>query len=218
MQSKTAFEMVKASLVMAGMRGANFDVKAALQVTEILMAEGFNVFELTMNSHDPITVMQAVKAEYGDAACVGMGTVLDVTTARQVLDAGADFVVSPAFQPEVVQVVLDAGVLVAPGVMTPSEAVAAWAMGVPLLKLFPVGAVGVPYFKAMFGPLAHMQFMCNGAMTAENAHAFLKAGAVACGMADWLTGDGTTPAESIRNRARQLARAVQMAQGIPQAI
>ncbi|GAB4521509.1 MAG: bifunctional 4-hydroxy-2-oxoglutarate aldolase/2-dehydro-3-deoxy-phosphogluconate aldolase [Anaerolineae bacterium] len=217
MNSKTAYEMVAHIGVMAGMRG-DFTEKTALEVTAILMEEGINVFEMTMNSPDPIEVMQAVKRTYGDDACVGMGTVLDVESAKRVLDAGADFVVSPAFQPDVVQVVLDAGVLMGPGVTTPTEAVAAWNMGVPLLKLFPIGALGLDYFTSIFGPLNHMKFMINGAMNAENAHDFLKAGAVACGMAGWLTGNGHMPHDALRQRARQLQFAIERARGVPRTV
>ncbi len=155
--------------------------------------------------------MQAVKAEYGDEACVGMGTVLDVETAQRVIDAGADFVVSPAFQPEVVLTVLASGILVAPGVATPSEAVEAWGMGVKLLKLFPIGALGIDYFKAMFGPLNHMTFMCNGAVNDQNSHEFIAAGAVAIGMGGWLVGDGTWSDSKLRSRARILVNAVESA-------
>lgn len=210
----TEMEQVVARLeqtgIMAGMRGA-FGPEVALDVTRTLLEEGVSVFEFTMNSVDPLEAMRATKTAHGEAAFVGMGTVLDVHTARQVLDAGADFIVSPAFNPTVVRYVLDAGVMMAPGVMTPTEAVNAWAMGVPLLKLFPVGAVGVNYFKAMFGPLGHMRFMCNGAMNQENARAFISAGATACGMGSWLSGDGTTSLEAVRARAKTLTAAVSSA-------
>lgn len=188
---------------MAGMRGA-FPPEVALSVTKVLMDEGINVFEFTMNSVQPLEAMRAAKDAYGDDAYVGMGTVLTQEDARRVLDAGADFVVSPALQPDIVRYVLGAGVMMAPGVMTPTEAVTAWQMGAPLLKVFPIGAVGVGYFKAMFGPLGHMRFMCNGAMSHENARDFIQAGAVACGMAGWLTGDGTMPPETVRERAQLL--------------
>lgn len=203
--------------VMAGMRGA-FVPEAALAVTGVLMEEGLNVFELTMNSQQPIAAMRTVKQKYGGAAYVGMGTVLSTDDARQVMDAGADFVVSPAFDPEVVRYVQDAGVMMIPGVITPSEAVAAWQMGVSLLKVFPVGALGVGYFQAMFGPLNHMKFMCNGAMNQENARAFIQAGAVAAGMSGWLTGDGTTALETIRSRAQTLKAAVAQAKGQSQPV
>ena len=192
------------------MRGA-FPPDVALHVAEVLMGEGINSFEFLMNSDQPIEAMQAVKAEYGDEACVGMGTVLDVETAQRVIDAGADFVVSPAFQPDVVATVLASGILVAPGVITPSEAVEAWGMGVKLLKLFPIGALGIEYFKAMFGPLNHMTFMCNGAVNDQNSRELIAAGAVAIGMGGWLVGDGTWSDSKLRSRARILVNAVESA-------
>jgi len=217
MDRDTAYEFFEKGALVAGMRGA-FGPETALAATSILMEEGIHVFELTMNSDDPIEAMQAVKREFGDAACVGMGTVLNTEDAQRVLDAGADFVVSPAFQPDVVQVINDAGVLMAPGVITPSEAVAAWEMDCKLLKIFPIGALGINYFKAVFGPLNHMKFMCNGGMHAENAGQFLNAGAVACGMASWLTGDGHMSVDTIRNRARQLHAAINAAKGVPRTV
>lgn len=212
MNSEQALKAIKSGGIVAGMRGA-FPPDLALRVSEVLMREGINVFEMMMNSESPIAAMQAIKAEYGGDACVGMGTVLNVESAKAVLDAGADFVVSPAFQPEVVEAVMDRGVLMGPGVVTPSEAVAAWAMGVPLLKLFPIGALGIDYFEAMFGPLNHMTFMCNGAINDQNARAFLQAGAVACGMGGWLVGDGTWSKSQLRSRARILVNAVRSARG-----
>lgn len=210
MDSTTALQYVKESGIVAGMRGA-FPPDVALQVTSVMMGEGINCFEFMMNSDEPIEAMQAVKAEYGDEACVGMGTVLDVATAEKVMDAGADFIVSPAFQSDVVKSVLARDILVGPGVATPSEAVHAWEMGVKLLKVFPIGALGIDYFKAMFGPLGHMTFMCNGAMTDENARAFIQAGAVACGMGGWLVGDGTWSDSKLRSRARILVNAIDSA-------
>lgn len=205
-----AFDRIASSAIIAGMRG-NFPPTIALHVSEIMLDEQIDVFELTMNSVEPIAAMQKLKQEFGDDAVVGMGTVLDVDTAKRVLDAGADFVVSPAFQPDVVQVVQDAGVLMIPGVITPSEAVSAWQMGVQLLKLFPIGALGIDYFKAMFAPLDHMRFACNGAMDADNAQAFIQAGATAAGMSGWLTGDGTWPDSRLRSRAHILQNAITMA-------
>lgn len=207
MNAQQALNTIKASGIVAGMRGA-FPPDVALSVSATLMSEGINVFELMMNSQEPIPAMQALKAEYGDDACVGMGTVLDVDTAHAVMDAGADFVVSPAFQPDVVAAAQSRAVLAGPGVVTPSEAVAAWDMGVKLLKLFPIGALGIDYFRAIFAPLRHMSFMCNGAMDDRNAREFIGAGALACGMGGWLVGDGSWSNSRLRSRARILTNAV----------
>lgn len=203
-QVYTAIEQIG---IMAGMRGG-FAPEVALAVTGVLMDEDIHVFEFTMNSTQPVMAMRATKDAYGERAFVGMGTVLDTDAARKVMDFGVDFVVSPAFDPEVVRYVLDAGVMMIPGVLTPTEAVSAWKMGVPLLKVFPVGALGVTYFQTMFGPLNHMKFMTNGAINQENARAFVQAGAVACGMSGWLTGDGTMALETIRARAQMLKTAI----------
>lgn len=205
MNAQTAYQHVDESGVVSGMRGA-FPPKKALHVAKILMSHGIRCFELTMNSEQPIEAMQAIKAEFGDDACVGMGTVLSVDVATQVLDAGADFIVSPAFQPDVVQTVLDADTLVAPGIITPSEAVAAWDMGVKLLKIFPIGVLGLDYFKAIRGPLSHMKFMCNGGMHGENAYEFIKAGAVAAGMAGWLSGSGAPLSDEVLHHRAKLVR------------
>ena len=212
MNSENAFHAIKSSGIVAGMRGA-FPPAVALEVSDTLMNEGIKVFELMMNSQEPLAAMQALKAAYGEEACVGMGTVLDVETAHAVLDAGADFIVSPAFQPDVVAAAQARGVLVGPGVASPSEAVAAWSMGVKLLKLFPIGALGIDYFRALFGPLNHMRFMCNGTMDDANAREFIAAGAVACGMGGWLVGDGTWSKSRLRSRARILVNAVASARG-----
>lgn len=212
MTADIAYEYIDDGGLVAGMRG-DFVPDVALKVCEVLLDEDIDVFEFTMNSPQALDAMQMVKKTFGDEVCVGMGTVLSVADAERVIAAGADFIVSPAFQPEIVEYIMSQDVLIAPGVITPSEAVRAWSMGVKLLKLFPIGALGVDYFSAMFGPLNHMQFMCNGAMHADNAHDFIKAGALAAGMSGWLTGDGTWTASKLRSRARVLVNGVRKAQG-----
>ena len=146
MHSTDALNRIKSTGIVACMRGA-FPPDVALRVSEVLMHEGITVFELLMNSEQPIAAMQALKAGYGDDACVGMGTVLDVDSAHAVLEAGADFVVSPAFQPDVVSTVMERGVLVGPGVATPSEAVAAWDMGVEADQGFSYRRAGYRLFR-----------------------------------------------------------------------
>lgn len=201
MNAETAYQFIERGAIMSGMRGA-FTPAVALDVTRVLMEEDINVFEFTTNSVQPFEAMQAVKKLFGKDACVGMGTVLDSDMAQRALDAGADFVVAPSFSPAVVELAKAQDILVIPGVMTPTECVDAWSLGVKLLKIFPVGNLGVDYFASVRGPLDHIKFICNGGMTGENAPQFIKAGAVAAGMAAWVTGDGTWPLDMIRQRAR----------------
>lgn len=212
MDSQLVYDWIAADGIVAGMRG-NFPPSVALNVVEILMDEGIRIFEFTMNSTQPIEAMQAVKKQFGDKVCAGMGTVLNVEDAKQVLGAGGNFVVSPSFQPEVVEAVMKPDIFIAPGVMTPTECVNAWSMGVKMLKIFPIGVLGIDYFKAVVGPLNHIKFMCNGGMTADNAGEFIRAGAVAAGMAGWLTGDGSWTESKLRSRARLLKNAIGVARG-----
>jgi 2-dehydro-3-deoxyphosphogluconate aldolase/(4S)-4-hydroxy-2-oxoglutarate aldolase len=208
MNAQTAYDIVEQDGLLAGMRG-DFLPDKALRIAEILIQEGIRTFEFTMNSPQAIEAMQAVKAEFGVDACSGMGTVLDVETAKRVLDASPDFVVSPAFTPAVVEMVVKADILIAPGVITPTECVDAWAMGVKMLKIFPIGPMGVDYFKSVRGPLDHMKFMANGGINPETTRDFLKAGAIAVGAANWLTGDGSWSLDKIRERAIMLRDVVE---------
>lgn len=212
MESQRAFHMLEESALMAGLRG-DFPPQKALAAADALMSAKINIFELTMNSVQPIDAMQAIKARYGEGAVVGMGTVLTVAHAKQVIDAGADFVVAPSFSREVTEFVVKSGVLMIPGAITPTEIVDAWRAGAHLIKLFPIGPLTVEYFKAIRGPLGHLKFICNGGMTDENVPAFIKAGAVACGMANWLTGDGSMSPNMIQQRAQTLRRLVDQARG-----
>lgn len=207
MDAQSALERIEQSALMAGMRG-NFPPDVALDVAQaVLFSAQIDVFEFTMNSVQPLEAMQTVKRRHPNTVC-GMGTVLDADTARRVIDAGGDYVIAPSFNREVINVCQRAGVLVVPGVITPTEAVDAWATGAKLLKIFPIGVLGLEYFKSIRGPLSHIKFICNGGMTDENVGAFLKAGAVAAGMAGWLTGDGSMSLNLIEQRARTLREIV----------
>ncbi|MFN8527623.1 MAG: bifunctional 4-hydroxy-2-oxoglutarate aldolase/2-dehydro-3-deoxy-phosphogluconate aldolase [Anaerolineae bacterium] len=203
MQAQTAYDMLERSGLMVGMRG-KFTPDVALATAEIMMNTRINVFEMTTNSVQAFEAMKAVKREYGDEAVVGMGTVLNADLARRAIDEGADFVVAPSFDPLMIEAAQAAGVLAIPGVMTPTEIVNAWVTGVKIVKIFPIGALGVDYFRNVRGPLDQVKFCCNGGMSDQNVGEFIKAGATACGMANWLTGDGTMPADTMAHRAKVL--------------
>jgi 2-dehydro-3-deoxyphosphogluconate aldolase/(4S)-4-hydroxy-2-oxoglutarate aldolase len=203
MHADLVFQRIAHDGLVAAIRGA-FPPEVALRAAEPAIRNGVTVIELTMNSEQPIAAMQAVKRAFGDAAVVGMGTVLDVNMAGQALDAGADFLVSPSFDADVLAAGRQAEVLTIPGVITPTEAVQAMRAGATLLKLFPIGPLGVDYFRAIRGPLNQVPMMANGGTTDANIGDFIRAGALACGMGSWLTGDGTWPTDEIARRARRL--------------
>ncbi|MBW4438615.1 MAG: bifunctional 4-hydroxy-2-oxoglutarate aldolase/2-dehydro-3-deoxy-phosphogluconate aldolase [Pleurocapsa minor GSE-CHR-MK-17-07R] len=207
MHPQTAYDHIASAGLIVVLRG-NFTPAVAVPIIETLLEAGIRAFEFTMNSAQPLEAMAAAKAAVGESAAVGMGTVLEGDAARRALDAGADFVVAPSFSRETLAVVHGADRLMVPGVMTPTEAVDAYASGAKLIKLFPIGNLGVEYFKTLRGPLDHIPFMCNGAISEQNAGEFIRAGAVACGVGAWLTGDGTWPLDTLRERAHSLTAIV----------
>lgn len=196
--------------LVAVLRGA-FPPEAALHTAEALISAGITTIELTTNSEQPFAAMQALKRAFEGSAVVGMGTVLDAAMAARALDSGADFIVSPSFNHGMLAAGLSAGVLAIPGVMTPTEAVDATAAGAQLVKVFPAGPLGLDYFRALRAPLDHIPMMANGGTTDANVGDFIGAGAIACGVSGWLTGDGSRQAQEIMRRARLLADIVSAA-------
>ncbi|HEV3157248.1 MAG TPA: bifunctional 4-hydroxy-2-oxoglutarate aldolase/2-dehydro-3-deoxy-phosphogluconate aldolase [Candidatus Baltobacteraceae bacterium] len=209
-RAQAALSRIEDCGIIAVLRGG-FTEATAIQTCETLFDEGISVFEFTMNSRNPLALLAAVKQAFGERAIVGMGTVLDTDTARRVIDGDADFLLSPGCDPEVVKVVHDAGLLMCPGVFTPTECIGADKLGAKLLKLFPVGPLGVGIFRTIKGPLGHLKFLCDGGMTIENIPQFLAAGAAACGIVEALTGDGTDSQSAIRDRARRLMDSIREA-------
>ncbi len=213
MDPSRALEQIRQCGIITVLRG-DFPPDKAIAVCEVLLDAGLNVVELTHNSPDWRTALPAVRDAFGDDLLVGMGTVLNPAQVREALDTGAEFLVSPILDPPSVSTAHAAGVLMAPGAATPSEAVQAANLGCRLIKFFPAGALGVNYFRAMRGPLNDLNFTCNGHMHVGNVGEFLQAGAAACGVAgDGLAGNGSRPLPEIHAIARDLAAIVREVRG-----
>jgi 2-dehydro-3-deoxyphosphogluconate aldolase/(4S)-4-hydroxy-2-oxoglutarate aldolase len=208
MDASLALKHIRTSRIITVLRG-DFPSEKAMAVCAILLEAGLNVVELTTNSPDWRTALPAVKEAFGSDLVVGMGTVLNTAQVDEALAAGADFLVAPTLDAASVSTAHAAGVLMAPGVATPTEALTAANLGCKLLKFFPAGALGINYFKAMRGPLNHLDFTCNGHMHVGNIADFLQAGATACGVAgDGLAGNGSRPLPEIKAIAADIAAVV----------
>src|ERR1700694_5669432 len=187
--------------------GRRLALSAIVPIAEALVAGGVRAFEVTLDSPDAIAAIQELASRYaGGSLLVGAGTVLDVASATAAVQAGARFLVSPHLDVELVGWAVAQGIPVFPGAFTASEILAAWRAGATAVKLFPASAVGPAYVREMSGPLATIPLMPTGGVTAENAAAFIAAGAIGVGVGSWLIGDGSP--DLIRRRARQLISAV----------
>lgn len=155
----------------------------ASQVIDAIREGGVNVLEITMTVPGAIAVIAETVKRCGSEVLVGAGTVLDVDAARACLDAGAQFIVSPALDLPTVEFCARAQVAVMPGALTPTEIVTAWRAGADVVKVFPCGAVGgAAYLKALKAPLPQIELMPTGGVSLATAADFIRAGAFALGV------------------------------------
>ncbi|MDE3189120.1 MAG: bifunctional 4-hydroxy-2-oxoglutarate aldolase/2-dehydro-3-deoxy-phosphogluconate aldolase [Acidobacteriota bacterium] len=152
-------------------------------VVRALIAGDINIVEVTMTVPGAVDLLRDLKREYGDNLLLGSGTVTTAEQAGATIDAGAEFVVSPSFHPEVVAVTRDCGKVSIPGALTPTEVITAWRAGADYVKIFPCSAMGgASYLKALLAPFPELKLIPTGGVTLQTADSFLRAGARALGI------------------------------------
>jgi 2-dehydro-3-deoxyphosphogluconate aldolase/(4S)-4-hydroxy-2-oxoglutarate aldolase len=161
-----------------------------------------------------VDLIREVAARATDAV-VGAGTVLDPETAIRCIDAGAQFILSPALNPATIATCRKREVVIIPGALTPTEVVAAWTAGADLVKVFPAGAVGGPgYLKALKAPLPQIDLVPTGGVDLDTAGDFIRAGAAALGVGSALVDLAALrrgEASVLTERARRFVEIVQAA-------
>ncbi|MBA4189400.1 MAG: 2-dehydro-3-deoxyphosphogluconate aldolase [Planctomycetaceae bacterium] len=153
-----------------------------VEVVKALADGGVTVAEVTLTVPNALDVIRAAKQQLGDRILLGAGTVLDPETARAAFLAGAEFLVSPSLNLDVIKMCRRYDKLIMPGAFTPTEVVTAWEAGADIVKIFPAEVVGPAFFKAMRGPLPQVKLMPTGGVDLTTAGEFLKAGAVCLGV------------------------------------
>src|SRR5436190_7819149 len=181
------------------------DSQQLVEVARALADGGVSVVEITMSVPDALDVLRQVRKALGDRVLLGAGTVLDPETARAVLLAGAEYVVAPTVNLEVIRLCQRYDKLVMPGAFTPTEILSAWEAGADIVKVFPAGVVGPAVFKALRGPLPQIRLMPTGGVDLNTAADFLKAGACCLGVGGQLV-EPKAVAERNFDRIRELAR------------
>lgn len=171
---------------------------------ETVYASRIPIVEITMTTPGALEIIDDLSRRHADLA-VGAGTVLDEEPARKCIEAGARFLTSPGFVPEVVGLAKRKEVVVLPGALTPTEVIAAWKAGSDFVKIFPTGHVGgVQYVRALKGPLPKIPLIATGGVNQLTATDFIPAGATAIGV-----GGELLPKEALHfrleDRIRELA-------------
>ncbi len=153
------------------------NLEQALEISRALLAGGIIVQEFTLTNPHALEALVQVQKELPGELLLGAGTVLDAEMARSAIEAGAEFLVTPAFLPDVIMVGRDAGIPIVSGAFTPTEILGAWRAGADLVKVFPAGGVGPAYIKDVLGPLPTIPLVPTGGVNLGNCAAFLAAGA-----------------------------------------
>ena len=185
-----------------------------LDVAKALCEGGVTTIEVTMTTPNALEVVQQVKNSLGDKVLMGVGTVLDPETARAAIITGAEFVVSPVVNPDMIRVCRRYGTVVVPGAFTPTEVLHAWDSGADVVKVFPTSSVGPQYIKDLKGPFPQIPLIPTGGVTVETTGAFIKAGACAVGAGSQLVDKKAASEgkwEIIAETARKMVYAVKEA-------
>ena len=155
-------------------------------VAEALYAGGIDVIEVTFTVPRVLEILADVREALGEKILLGAGTVLDPESARAAMLAGAEFIVCPNVDVDVIRMCRRYGKLVMPGALTPTEVVTAWEAGADIVKVFPADVGGPGYLKALAGPLPQVKLLPTGGVDLNTIGSFLDAGACAVGLGSAL--------------------------------
>ena len=185
--------------------------ESLLDITKALLEGGVPAIEVTMSTPKAIAGIEMLADRFGDQAVVGVGTVLDASTARDAIAAGAQFVVSPVLDPEVIATTKRYGKISIPGAYTPTEILRAWTSGADVVKVFPATTLGPGYFKDILAPMPQLKLTPTGGVDTKTTPEWIKAGAVFVGAGSALVSkDAMTKGDwaSITANAKAFVEAV----------
>lgn len=180
----------------------------AMEIVEKCIEGGIKAVELTFTVPFAHRVIEDLARKYDDQIILGAGTVLDSETARIAILSGAEFVVSPHFNADIVKLCNRYRKAVMQGILTITEAITAMEAGTDVLKLFPGDLFGPAFIKDIKGPLPYARIMPTGGVSVDNVADWIKAGAVAVGAGSSLMkGD-------VKANAAAFMKNIQQARGL----
>jgi len=183
----------------------------AIEVARALAAGGIPLLEFTMTGRGAIEAVSNVRRALNDSVCVGIGSVLNAEDANAAIDAGAQFVVTPAVRKPVIAACVNRATPILAGGFTPTELLDAYEAGSELVKLFPAQHGGPRYLQDILAPLPFLKLVPTGGISAENVQEYFAAGAVAVGVGGNLVSKQAVASgafEKITDAARAMMQAI----------
>ncbi len=156
-------------------------IERAIAAANAVIAGGFRIIEITFSFADAAKAIAKLAENNENDLLLGAGTILNREQAREAVEAGARFLVSPCVLPEVIDAARELQVAVIPGAFTPTEIYTAYSLGADIVKIFPAVKFGPEYLKAVRGPLPQIPIMPTSGVDASNVAEWFRAGAVAVG-------------------------------------
>ena len=158
------------------------DPKRLSKVVDAVRAGGVKCIEITMTVPGAVDIIGEMARNAPHDILIGAGIVTEKSGARDVIKAGAKFVVGPALNLDILAVCRESDIVCMPGCFSPTEILAGWNAGADIIKVFPATSLGPKYFKDIAGPFPHIRLMPTGGVTIENVGEWIAAGAVAVGI------------------------------------
>lgn len=207
MEKYQVFQRLTESGVVAVMR--KMTPEKVVSIVTGLKSAGITAVEITVEDKGGLQAIQTVKEHFNGEILIGAGTVLDGETAKQAINAGVDFIVTPVVTKSAIDVAKRYGIFIGVGAMTPTEILTAYEAGADLVKIFPADNLGPSYLKNVKGPLGHIPLMPTGGINLNNIGDYVKSGAVCVGVGGALYNYETE--EEITAAARKFVEEFQKA-------
>jgi 2-dehydro-3-deoxyphosphogluconate aldolase/(4S)-4-hydroxy-2-oxoglutarate aldolase len=164
----------------------NLSMDEISKILPVYQSAGLTTIEITMNTPFAADIIRSATEQYKGKLNVGAGTVCSVEDLKLALEAGAQFIVTPILNPEVVKLCVKSKIPVFPGAYTPTEIYQAWELGADMVKVYPATALGPDYIRDVKAPLNKIKLLPTGGISLGNIEAFMKAGADGLGIGGQL--------------------------------
>ena len=156
---------------------------------DVIVESGINSIEITLTTPNALSIIKQLRRNYKSSILLGAGTVMDLDSAKKGLDAGAEFIVSPIYNIEVINYLKKNRFPIISGAFSPTEIYKSYHAGVDMIKIFPANLLGIENFKSIQDIMPNIPLMPTGGLTFENARNWLDAGADVLGIGSSLLND-----------------------------
>jgi 2-dehydro-3-deoxyphosphogluconate aldolase/(4S)-4-hydroxy-2-oxoglutarate aldolase len=209
MSRERSISIIRETGVVAIMRAQSSE--QLLRAADAIREGGVQAIEVTMTTPGALQVIEQAASKYDQDVVFGAGTVLDAESARAAILAGAQFIVAPTLNRELIALCRRYSILSMPGAYTPTEALTAWECGADMVKIFPSSVGGPAFIKALKAPLPQVELVPVGGVGLDNTADFIRAGAAAVGVGSSLINQKLLDAgdfAALTERARGFIQAV----------